>query len=112
MGNEITNKTHVLVTSLGDFWLSAERGANVMQAAQRQPHAQFDIDGNFITARSIEGLLSAAQYSVMQNKRRGMWQCKYEVWHTRFEQCYCARNQQYKNVKYEPYDDRAKRKAA
>lgn len=77
MSMELTDKTHVLVTRLGDFWVNQERGNNIMAIIGRDPKAQIEFDGSFVMAQNVEGLLSASQYNDLQCKRRGMWQCKY-----------------------------------
>ena len=92
MTSELTDKTHVLVTRLGDFWVNQERGSNIMAIIGRDPKAQIEFDGSFVMAQNVEGLLSASQYHDLQCKRRGMWQCKYMQWHGRNDQCYCAQN--------------------
>ena len=92
MNNAITNKTHVLVTRLGDFWVNAQRGQKIMAIATADNAAQIEMDGTYIRAANIDGLLTTAQYGDLQNKRRGMWQCKYMQWHGRSDDCYCARN--------------------
>lgn len=106
MANELTDKTHVLVTRLGDFWVNQQRGANIMQLKMRDPNAQFEMDGSYITAPSIDGLLTAQQYAELQNKRRGMWQCKWQQWHNRNDQCFCARNAHTASAPAKPRDDR------
>lgn len=92
MANELTDKTHVLVTRLGDFWVNQKRGTDIMAIKMRDPNAQFEMDGSFITAPSVDGLLSAKEYNDLQCKRRGMWQCKWEQWHNRNDNCFCAQN--------------------
>lgn len=105
MSNEITDKTHVLVTRLGDYWVSQERGAKIMAIKQQDPNAQFEIDGSYITAPSIEGLLNAGQYNDLQCKRRGMWQCKWQQWHNRNDNCFCAQNRA-RSAPAKPLDER------
>lgn len=87
MANELTDKTHVLVTRLGDFWVKHERGLKIMGIKQQDPQASFELDGSFISANAIDGLLTAEQYNELQIKRRGGWQCKYGYWHEKFNQC-------------------------
>jgi len=105
MSSELTDKTHVLVTRLGDFWVNHERGNSIMQIISRDPRAQIEFDGSYVTAQNVEGLLTAGQYHDLQCKRRGMWQCKYQQWHGRNDQCYCAQNAQRSRTQYEPVDD-------
>lgn len=106
MSGELTDKTHVLVTRLGDFWVKQERGAKIMALKQQDPNAQFEMDGSYIVAVNIDGLLTAGEYNNLQCKRRGMWQCKYSQWHGRNEDCYCGRNLQQQRTVYTPVDER------
>lgn len=87
MASELSDKTHVLVTRLGDFWVKLERGNAIMNIKQQDPQATIEMDGSFIAANNIDGLLTAAQYNELQIKRRGGWQCKYGHWHEKFNQC-------------------------
>jgi hypothetical protein len=87
MGSELSDKTHVLVTRLGDFWVKLERGNAIMGIKQNDPQATIEMDGSFIAANNIDGLLTAVQYNELQIKRRGGWQCKYGYWHEKFNQC-------------------------
>jgi hypothetical protein len=96
MASELTDKTHVLVTRLGDFWVNQKRGADIMAIKMRDPNAQFEMDGSYITAPSVDGLLTAKEYNDLQCKRRGMWQCKWEQWHNRNDNCFCAQARSYK----------------
>lgn len=104
--NALTDKTHVLVTRLGDFWVSAERGAKAMQIKMQDNMAQIEMDGSYIVAANIDGLLTAAQYGDLQNKRRGLWQCGHKQWHNRNDTCYCARNAAVTRHTVTPVDDR------
>lgn len=106
MSGEITNKTHVLVTRLGDYWVSLERGQKIMAIIQRDPNAQIEFDGSYIMARNVEGLLGAGEYHGLQCKRRGMWQCKYSEWHGRNDTCYCAQNKARERMVYKPVEER------
>lgn len=87
MASEITDKTHVLVTRLGDYWVKYERGVKIMAIKNDNPQATIEMDGSFIAANNIDGLLTAEQYNELQIKRRGGWQCKYGYWHEKFNQC-------------------------
>ncbi len=90
--SELATKQMVLVTRIGDFWLSETRAKAVMEIGNQDKQANINIEGiGWIRASSIEGLLTAEQYGNLQYKRRGMWQCVKQQWHSRDDQCYCTR---------------------
>lgn len=93
MSGDLTDKTMVVVTRLGDFWVNPDRAMNVAAAKQQDPQGTIEMDGSFIGCQQIDGILTAFQYDDYNRKRNGQWQCKYKTWHAKFEQCACARNQ-------------------
>lgn len=87
MSSELTTKTNVVVTRIGDFWVSPEQGQNVMKIQQDDPNGSIVLEDNLISCRSIDGVLTAEKYAELNYKRRGGWQCKFNVWHERGQQC-------------------------
>lgn len=87
MSSEITNKTSIVVTRIGDFWVTPEQGANVMKVQQEDPNGNIMIENNLISCRSIDGVLTANKYAELNYKRRGGWQCRYGFWHERNQEC-------------------------
>ena len=85
--NEITNKTTVIVSRLGDFWVTPEQAGRIMDIKEKDSSATIDLEGNLLSAHAIEGALKADAYDLLQKKRRGGWQCKRQYWHEKNEQC-------------------------
>lgn len=87
MSKTLTKKTMVLVSKLGDFWVTPDQGKEIIAWKKGDPFGSLDIDGSMISCQSIDGLLTAAQYEIYNKKKNGYWQCRYEYWHERFQQC-------------------------
>lgn len=87
MSNALTDKTMVLISKLGDFWVSERQADEIMQTKQHEPDATIKLGGNFIACHSIDGVLSAPDYDVLNARRRGAWQCKFKYWHERGQGC-------------------------
>lgn len=87
MTDQITDRTMVVVSRLGDFWVNKQRADNIIEVKQKDPSGSIELDGNLIACSSIEGVVSAEQYQIINNRRRGAWQCKYRWWHEKFQQC-------------------------
>lgn len=84
---EITDKTFVIVTRLGDFWVNQDRATRVMSAKKNDPQGFVEFEGNLVSCSSIDGILDAKAYDLYNKKKNGHWQCNYKYWHKRFEQC-------------------------
>lgn len=77
----------IVVSRLGDFWVSPDRAARLQAVMDDNASASIELDGNIIKLTAIDGILTADAYDTMNKKRRGGWQCKYQNWHERNEQC-------------------------
>lgn len=84
---DLTDKTMVVVSRLGDYWVNPTRARKVMKAKQDDPNGCIELDGSLIGCHAIEGVVTAEQYVVVNYRRRGAWQCKYKWWHERNQQC-------------------------
>lgn len=91
MSNTLTDKTMVLVTFVGPVWVTRERGEMAMKIKEQDPNAVIEIDESYYGANQIRALLSAQQYAEFQYEKRGMWQCPYQKWHAKFDNCEHAR---------------------
>jgi hypothetical protein len=87
MTNEISDKTMVLVSRLGDFWINPGQAKKIMAIKEQKPDATLELQGNFISCRNVLGVLTAESYAALNHRRRGDWQCKYHQWHERKETC-------------------------
>ena len=87
MSAELTDKTMVVVSRLGDFWVTPKRAASIMNIKQHDPGSSIELDGNLLSVASIDGVVTAETYETLNLKRRGGWQCRYQKWHERGQQC-------------------------
>lgn len=87
MTNALTDKTMVLVSKMGDYWVKPEQAERIMEAKKHEPDSHIELEGNFISLNAIDGALTAEAYTTYNIKRRGGWQCKYQEWHERNQQC-------------------------
>lgn len=93
MNNKVAVQQKVIITRVGAFWVDLERAQNIDRIRQEDPNAIIDIDGNMVSANQIYATLTPEQYSNYQNEKRGMWQCAYQKWHPKFDNCEHAREQ-------------------
>lgn len=85
--NELTDKTMVVVSRLGDFWVTPDRATRIMDVKQADSSGSIELDGNLIGCSTIDGVVTAETYDTLNMKRRGGWQCKWKKWHERNQQC-------------------------
>lgn len=88
MSSEITDKTHVLVTrSLGNIYVT-EIEANALTvtiASGKAKHVV--IGGDLIMLNDVAGITSGETIRNLEKKKQGQWQCKYDRWHEKNDQC-------------------------
>jgi hypothetical protein len=87
MTTAVTDKTMVVVSRLGDFWVSPDQARSIMQVKQNDPSGSLELEGNLIGCSTIDGVVTAEKYDMLNMKRRGGWQCRYKKWHERGQQC-------------------------
>lgn len=87
MSAELTDKTMAVVTRLGDFWVSTDRAARLQLVMDTADTNSIELDGNIIKITAIDGILTASAYDLMNKKRQGYWQCRFQHWHEKFEKC-------------------------
>lgn len=87
MSSDLTDKTMIVVTRLGDFWVSPDRAARLQAVMDSAESPSIELDGNILRLAAIDGILTAGAYDLMNKKKRGGWQCQYQHWHEKFEQC-------------------------
>lgn len=89
--NEVAKQQKVIVTRVGVFWVDLDRAQSIDAIRQSDPNAIIDIDGSMISASQIYATLTPSQYSNYQMEKRGMWQCQWQKWHSKFDTCEHAR---------------------
>lgn len=87
MTNEITDKNKVVVTKLGDYWVSQKQAEALATHIDKDRDGSVVLEGNRILNKSIEGILTPEAYNIYNLKKRGGWQCRYQYWHERNQQC-------------------------
>lgn len=84
---ELTDKTHVLVTrSLGRFYITEAQATKLMTVLQGDSKMVM-IDKAMVMTNDITGIVSGDQIEQIERIRRGDWQCKFNKWHIRGQQC-------------------------
>ena len=83
----ITDKTMVLVSKLGEFWITAEQARIFSELLTAETPTIVTIEGNMLSTRHVDGILTAEAYDVLNKRRTGAWQCKWKHWHDRGQQC-------------------------
>ena len=93
--NNITNKTHVVVTrNLGVFYIT-EHQSDILKKNQSLPFnhqnrmPSVEIDDVHISSSNIIGIMSASKWSDISREKNGEWKCQSGNWHNKFEKCKC-----------------------
>lgn len=99
--NELTNKTHVIVTrQMGIFYVDSTRAEKIVNLMNsNNPPRIFKIDESYIELAGITGVDTAARYEEQKKVKNGEWKCHSGNWHTKFEQCKCGWGMDTKNTK-------------
>lgn len=83
------SKTHVVVTRLGDYWVTQE---NARKVAEALGSAKFvTLEGSMISAYSIDGILTPEQYKDNARQRNKHWKCPHGNIHGALEFCSCGK---------------------
>jgi len=89
----ITNPQMGLVMRNGlELWLDKEKAMDIGESMLSSPKGIMRIDGRFINAVDIIGIFTPQDLEDYHKVKRGQWRCKYGNWHSRDENCECARN--------------------
>lgn len=64
--------------------------------------------GMTINTAEIQGVYTPKEYDAIQKQKQGLWQCTYQEWHKKTEQCYCLQERK----KQEREDTRRKQQQA
>jgi len=87
MTNSVSDKTMVVISKVGDYWVNKRRASAIMKIKEQNPNSSIELDGSLISCNVIDGIITASQYDDLNKKRRGAWCCKFGKWHERNEQC-------------------------
>lgn len=85
--NALTDKTLVVVSKLGDYWVNPKQAEVIRVTLESSPTSSIDFDGTIVRCAAIDGILKPDDYETLNLKRRGAWQCKWKKWHERHQQC-------------------------
>ena len=50
-----------------------------------------EVQGDIISTSQIEGIFTPDKVEEADKRRRGMWMCRYNKWHSRQDNCECGR---------------------
>ena len=85
--SELSTQTMVVITKIGDYWVTPTEASNIQMLLENTAKGMVNLEGNLIAISSIQGILTASAYEVVNYKRRFAWQCKYKYWHEKNQQC-------------------------
>jgi hypothetical protein len=87
VASELSVENMVVVSRVGDYWVNDEQAAKIRTILDNGAKGLIEIKGSYVSINSIDGVITAEDYGVVQLKRRGAWECKYRYWHERGENC-------------------------
>ena len=89
MTNEITKKLVCIVMRNNvEIWVEEERIESLRKALPLlKEHKFIGIDDEMLNTADIVGIFSAQTMEDTTRRKNGQWQCKYNYWHERGEQC-------------------------
>lgn len=79
----------VMVSTLGDVWLSPEEATAVAKAMKNNV-TSMTLRGSIYTTRSVQGLLQPEAYKTMYVTKRRSWTCQKGAGHAWNDNCTCA----------------------
>lgn len=85
---EGTQKSHVLVTKVGDYWVTQAEAKAIAEALNQSKY--ITIEGSMISTFSIDAIVTGEQYKANSKQRNRPWRCKYGSLHTATEPCRCS----------------------
>lgn len=89
----MTVQQRVIVTRLGNFWVTIERADKIREIKQNDPQGMVDIDGSFVAMNQVYGILTPEQYDNYNHEKQGHYKCRFGTWHSqRGDDCQCARD--------------------
>lgn len=71
--------------------MTTDQATNISRLLSTDKKGMIDLDGSYIAIHAIDGIVTPADYEVVNYKRRLAWQCKYKFWHEKNENCAHAR---------------------
>lgn len=81
-------KTHVVVTRLGDYWVTQDQARKIAESLGASKF--ITLEGSMISTYSIDGILTPEQYKTNASQRGRSWRCKYGNVHAAAESCRCS----------------------
>ncbi len=81
-------KDAVLVTKLGDYWLTQAEARAVALALGESKY--ITIEGSMISTFSIDGIVTAEQYKLAAKQRGRSWKCAHGGVHVGNDPCRCS----------------------
>lgn len=85
-------KEWVIVTRLGDFWVSAEKAKSIASGMDDKAGKASIDEVGIISMSQVYAVLTRKGYEVYQKKQSGKWECNKGTWHEKFSKCDCRLN--------------------
>lgn len=90
-------KTSVVVTRLGNFWVTSEKAKSISTGLDDKQGKVVIENIGVIAMNQIYAVLTKEGYDTYQLKESGKWQCEKGTWHEKFSKCDC-RNETYRTI--------------
>lgn len=84
-------RTNVVVTKLGDFWVSTEKAKSIASGIDDKAGRVVIEEFGIVAMNQVFAVLTKEGYEVYQRKQSGSWQCDKKVWHEKFTKCNCVK---------------------
>lgn len=93
MTSEITKEQMCIFMRSGvEIWLDKEKAEKLMADMENgRIEKFFRVEGRLVNVVEMVGILTPADVRDIQQVRRGMWKCKYNIWHSKNDHCECGR---------------------
>lgn len=82
-------KEWVIVTRLGDFWVSADKAKSIASGMDDKAGKASIDEVGIISMSQVYAVLNRKGYASYQNKQSGKWECEKGTWHEKFSKCDC-----------------------
>jgi len=90
MNKQITDKIYCILLRSGiRIWVDKLKSIE-LTAQIRGGGNLFEIEGQVVNKSDISGIFTADKIDELDKEKRGMWKCKFNVWHNRYDICNCG----------------------
>lgn len=95
MGNELAKNQYCILMRNGvEIWIDEDQKSKVQQILslpkEQQPRF-LNVTGLVRNVADMTGLFTTFELEDATRRKKGQWQCKYGVWHDKYEKCESCR---------------------